>query len=223
MSNTCSKCGASVAPESTVCSACGTPVAAPVVPPPVSYAAAPAVPPPVSYAAAPGCLLRCRAKGGSALKIILIIVGVFVAIGVLAACVVGYGVYRVSKAVHVDKNGAATVETSNGKMSIGSDNSIGAAELGVDIYPGAAHAPGSLNFKGPDGSTATANFTTGDSVSQVVSFYKDKLGANATTMETGGGTILASDSSNPNNSVMVTVASQDGKTKFSIVHSTKTK
>ena len=168
------------------------------------------------------------AKGGSALKIILIVVGVFVVVGVLAACVVGYGVYRVSKsvsnAVHVDKNGSAmTIDTPNGTISAGSDTSIGAAELGVDIYPGAAHAPGSLNFKGPDGASATANFTTSDSVSQVVDFYKAKLGENATTMETSGGTILASDNGNPNNSVMITVASDGSKTKFSIVHSSKTK
>jgi hypothetical protein len=164
------------------------------------------------------------AKGGGALKIILIVVGVFVAIGVLAACVVGYGVYRVSKAVHVDKNGSSmTFDTPNGTISAGSNTSIGAAELGVDIYPGAAHAPGSLNIKGPTGASATANFTTSDSVSQVVDFYKDKLGANASTMESSGGTILTSDSSNPNNSVMVTVTSDGGKTKFSILHSTKTK
>ena len=164
------------------------------------------------------------AKGGGALKIILIVVGVFVAIGVLAACVVGYGVYRVSKAVHVDKNGSAmTIDTPNGSISAGSDTSIGAAELGVDIYPGAAHAPGSLNFKGPDGASATANFTTSDSVSQVVDFYKDKLGANSTTMETSGGTILTSGSSNPNNSLMVTVTSEGDKTKFSILHTSKTR
>jgi hypothetical protein len=165
------------------------------------------------------------AKGGGALKIILIVVGVFVAIGVLAACVVGYGVYRVSKAVHeAEKNGSSvTFNTPNGPVTTGSGSSIGAAELGVDIYPGAAHAPGSLNIKGPTGASATASFTTSDSVSQVVDFYKDKLGANATTMESSGGTILTSDSSNPNNSVMVTVTSDGGKTKFSILHSTKTK
>jgi hypothetical protein len=168
------------------------------------------------------------AKGGGALKIILIVVGVFVAIGVLAACVVGYGVYRVSKsvtnAVRVDKNGSAmTINTPNGTISAGSDNSLGAAELGVDIYPGATHAPGSLNVKGPNGATATANFTTSDSVSQVVDFYKDKLGANSTTMETSGGTILTSGSSNPNNSLMVTVTSEGDKTKFSILHTSKTR
>ncbi len=212
MSNTCTKCGATLAPESTFCPACGTPVAAAVAVPPVSYTAPVSAPPPQP------------AKGGGALKIILIVVGVFVAIGVLAACVIGYGVYRVSKAAHFDKNtGTMTLETSNGTISAGSNTSIGAAELGIDIYPGAAHAPGSLNFKGPDGASATANFTTSDSVSQVVDFYKAKLGENATTMETGGGTILASDNSNPNNSVMVTVASEGGKTKFSILHTTKTK
>ena len=136
------------------------------------------------------------AKGGSALKIILIVVGVFVVLGVLAAAWLAMESTEISKgvsnAVHVDKNGnAMTIDTPNGTISAGSDTSIGAAELGVDIYPGAAHAPGSMNFKGPDGASATANFTTSDSVSQVVDFYKAKLGENATTMETSGGTILS--------------------------------
>jgi hypothetical protein len=163
-------------------------------------------------------------KGGSALKIILIVVGVFVLLGVVAASVVGYGVYKVSKAVHADKNGSGmTIETPNGKISAGSDSSIGAAELGVDIYPGAAHAPGSMNLKSPDGSMSTANFTTNDSVRQVVDFYKGKLGENASTMETSSGTILTSDNSNPNDNLVITVSADGGKTKIGIVHSTKTK
>ena len=72
---------------------------------------------------------------------------------------------------------------------------------------------------------ATANFTTSDSVSQVVDFYKAKLGENATTMETGGGTILASDNSNPKNSVQIghRRLPRAEKASFSIVHSSKTK
>jgi hypothetical protein len=164
-------------------------------------------------------------KGGNALKIILIVVGVFVLLGVVAASVIGYGAYRITKAVHLDKNGngGMTIETPNGKISAGSDSSIGSAELGVDIYPGAAHAPGSMNLKSSDGAMATANFTTSDSVRQVVDFYKDKLGENASTMETSGGTILTSDNSNPNDNVVITVSADGGKTKIGIVHSTKTK
>jgi hypothetical protein len=161
------------------------------------------------------------AKGG-ATKIILIVAGVILAIGVMAAAVIGYGAYRISKAVHLDKNGTATtIDTPNGSISVGSDSSIGASELGVDIYPGAAHAPGSMNLKSPDGSMATANFTTSDSVSQVADFYKARLGVNASTMETNGGTILTSDSSNPNDTLVITVTSEDGRTKIGIVHSTK--
>jgi hypothetical protein len=162
--------------------------------------------------------------GGGALKIILIVVGVFVLLGVIAASVVGYGVYRVSKAVHVDKNGAGvTVDTPNGKITTGSDSSIGAAELGVDVYPGAARGPGSLNLKSPDGAMTTANFTTSDSVSEVVDFYRARLGTNATVLESGQGATLTSDSSISNDSVVVTVSSSDnGKTKIVILHSTKT-
>ncbi len=163
-------------------------------------------------------------KGGGALKIILIVVGVFVAVGVLAACVVGYGVYKVSKAVHVDKNGSAmTIDTPTGTISAGSDSSIGAAELGVDIYPGAMHASGSMNIKSSDGAMATANFTTSDSVRQVVDFYKARLGENASTMETSGGTILTSDNSRPSDSLVITVSADGGKTKIGIVHSSKNK
>jgi len=162
--------------------------------------------------------------GGGALKIILIVVGVFVLLGVIAASVVGYGVYRVSKAVHVDKDGAGmTIDTPNGKISAGSDSSIGSAELGVDVYPGAVHGPGSLNLKSQDGAMTTASFTTSDSVSEVVDFYKAKLGTNATTIESNGGTILTSDNSIPNDSVVVSVNSDDGKTKIGIVHTTKSK
>jgi hypothetical protein len=161
------------------------------------------------------------AKGGGALKIILIVVGVFVALGVLAACVVGYGVYRVSKAVHVDKNGNSTMTIGSQTITTGSDTSISASDLGVDVYPGAAHAPGSMNMKSSEGSMTTASYTTSDSVTQVVDFYKSKLGENATTMETGGGTILTSGNNNPKDNVVITVSAQGGKTKIGIVHSTK--
>jgi hypothetical protein len=183
-----------------------------------------AAPPPVAYAAAVPAPMP-PVKGSGALKIILIVVGVFVLLGVVAASVIGYGAYRISKAVHVDKNGngGMTINTANGSITAGSDSSIGAAELGVDVYPGASHAPGSMNIKSPDGAMATANFTTSDSVRQVVDFYKAKLGENASTMETSSGTILTSDNSNPNDSLVITVSADGGKTKIGIVHSTKNK
>jgi hypothetical protein len=210
VSNTCTKCGTTIASESTSCPACGAPVAAPVAAQPVAYTAPAAVPPPAQ-----------PVKGGSALKIILIIVAVFVLIGVLAACVVGYGVYKVAHAVHVDKNGVATIDTPNGTITSGSDASVSASDLGIDIYPGAVRGQGSMNFKTSQGSMTTAVYTTTDSVSQVVDFYKSKLGENASVMETGGGTILTSGNNNPNDSVVITVSSESGKTKVAIVHSTK--
>jgi hypothetical protein len=161
------------------------------------------------------------AKGGGALKIILIVVGVFVVLGVLAVGVIGFIGWRVARSVHLDKNGNSTMTIGSQTITTGSDTSISASDLGIDVYPGAAHAPGSMNIKSSEGSMTTASYTTSDSVSQVVEFYKSKLGENATTMESGGGTILTSGNNNPKDTVVITVSAQGGKTKFGIVHSTK--
>jgi hypothetical protein len=161
------------------------------------------------------------AKGGGALKIILIVVGVFVVLGVLAVGVIGFIGWRVSRSVHVDKNGNGTMTIGNQTITTGPDTSISASDLGIDVYPGAAHAPGSMNMKSAEGSVTIASYTTSDSVSQVVDFYKSKLGENATVVETGGRTRLTSGNNNPKDSLVITVAAEGGKTKISIIHSTK--
>jgi hypothetical protein len=161
-------------------------------------------------------------KGGSnTLKIVLIVVGVFVLLGVLAIAAVGFIGWKVARSAHLDKNGNGTMTIGNSTITTGPDTSISASDLGVDVYPGAVHAPGSMNIKSSEGSMTTASYTTSDSVSQVVEFYKSKLGDNATTMESGSGTILTSGNNNPKDSVVITVTPQDGKTKIGIVHSTK--
>jgi hypothetical protein len=232
VSNFCTKCGASIAPESTFCSSCGTPIQAPIaqnpaapnpsaVPPP---AAAPYIPPPVAqapqaYVPVPMQPVPVQTtSGGGALKIILIVVGVFVLLGVLAASVVGFIGWRVARAVRLDKNGALSIDTPNGTVSAGSDSSVGPSDLGVDAYPGATRGQGSLNLHTPAGSMVSANYTTSDSAGQVVDFYKSKLGSNVNTVETGTGTMLTSADPDAASKIMVTISPQGNKTRISIVH-----
>jgi hypothetical protein len=69
----------------------------------------------------------------------------------------------------------------------------------------------------------TSAFTTRDSPSQVVSFYQDKLGANAEVNQTSDGTTLerATQTGGDSDSLLITVSpsEQDGQTKIVIVHS----
>jgi hypothetical protein len=230
MSNFCTKCGAAVSPDSTFCPACGNTIAAAA--PPAAFAAQPPAPaatpayvaptPPPAYppAAAPP-----SGGGSSALKIILIIVGVIVLIGIIGVSVVGYGAYRLAHAVHenihVDSK-TGDVDIAGSSFSTNSSSTLSAADLGVDIYPGAVKGEGSMNLKTPQGSMITAIYTTKDPVAQVVDFYKGKLGDQASTVETGNGTMLTNASNNDDTSkLVITVTPEGGSTKIAIVHTTK--
>jgi hypothetical protein len=162
-------------------------------------------------------------KGGtSALKIILIILGIFVFLILLVVSVIGYGVWRVSKSVHVNKDtGAITMPG----MSMNDPGlKLTAQDLGTEIYPGAIQAKtGSMRMKFGGTSSLTGIFHTSDSQAQVVAFYKDKLGSGATAMEFGPVAILTRVGGN-HDSVTVTVsqkASEDGSTQIQIQHTVK--
>ena len=65
----------------------------------------------------------------------------------------------------------------------------------------------------------TSVFTSSDPTEKIVSFYKEKLGDQASIVQTGNGTMLTSGEKNKN-SVMVTITPQDGKSKIAIIHVT---
>ncbi len=68
----------------------------------------------------------------------------------------------------------------------------------------------------------TAVFTTTDSVEKVVDFYKDKLGANPSVVQSPTGAVLSS-SDNDKQGVMVTVGKDGGSggTSITILRTTK--
>jgi len=205
----CTKCGAAITPETQFCTTCGAPTAAPAT----GYAAPGyGAPPPVQYSqpyappvAAP------QGSGGSALKIILIIVAVFVGLGVLGVAIFAFSVWHIAHAVRVDSNGeSVTVNTPGGTISSSTSQSYSASEMGTDL---------------PGSSMVTAVYVTSDSKDKVLDFYKSRMGGGASVYDAEESAVLTAKKGDKE-SVMVTISSKpseaDGKTKIAIMH-TKSK
>src|ERR1700738_2193006 len=105
MASFCSKCGAELSGETKFCQGCGTPT---------GFAAAPVA---AAGQAPAGQAPAAAAPSSSALKLILIIIGVIGGLGVLSVIAVMFAAWRVSKSVHVDKAGGVTISTPAGKFS----------------------------------------------------------------------------------------------------------
>jgi len=206
----CAKCGAELTPDKQFCTACGTPVAAPVA---VVAQAQPAAVPPKS--------------GTSALKIILIILAVFVGLGILGAGAFGFMVWRIARSVHVSgPNGQVTMNTPGGTITANSNESFTASELGIDIYPGAQPGKGSMRMIIAGSSVVHGIFVTSDSKDQVYNYYKGKLGSDSFEMNNGNSAVLSVNKPNKE-SIMITITANsgqnDGKTQISIMHSISNK
>jgi hypothetical protein len=136
----------------------------PVAPPPQPMAAAPYQP--VAVAPPPK-------QGSSALKIVLIVVGIFVCLGVLAAGVVGYGIYKVAHAVKTAANGQISINSPGGSFSASTTQSVSSSDLGIAVYPGATQGKGGLHMTIAGKSMVSQTYLTSDSKDQVIAFYKD--------------------------------------------------
>jgi len=219
MAGFCSKCGAELSPDSRFCVGCGAPTgfAAPAA---VPAGVAPAGQVPVGPAP------PVTAPSSGTVKVVLIIVGVLVGLGLLCAFAVMFGLWRISRSVHVDQTGGVTITTPGGKFSTGhtSGAHLSETEVGAPIYPGAVAEEGGFKLGADSGSMATYVFKTSDSVPQVLAFYRDKLGPKSTVVETPQGGIVTA-AKNDNEGIMVTVGHDDSenKTSISITHATSTK
>lgn len=168
-----------------------------------------------------------KSGGGSVLKIVLIVLGVIVVLVMLVVGVIGYGIWRVSRAVHVNTaTGETTIHTQGGTFSANSTQTYTADELGTAIYPGAQPAKGGMRMNLPTGSMVEASYVTTDSKEQVVTFYKNKFGSQASTVDTDDGAIVTVTKSKQD-SVIVTITQKpnesDGKTQIHILHTINTK
>jgi hypothetical protein len=156
------------------------------------------------------------------------VIAVFVGLGVIAAGVVGYGIYKVKQAVHLDNSGNATLSALGANISAGKNVNVSEADLGVPFYPGATRGEGGLHMSLPTGSVDTAVFTTDDPVSAVTAFYKGKLGENESDINSDTGTVLTSgkQGANGKSGTMITIGpgsgDKSGKTQITITHTVST-
>lgn len=225
MANFCTRCGTTLKPDTRFCTSCGAPVdsqSAPSTGPAYTGPAQPVVP-----ISAP--VPVPQSSGSSAVKIILIVVAVCVGLGIIGAGVFAFTVWRVAHSIHVSSSGPdgkVTVDTGNGSVTASDGQTFTASDLGVELYPGAQSGHGSLKMDLPTGSMITGVFVTGDPKDKVVAFYKDKLGSQASTFDSGSSAVLSVNKGD-HESVMVTVnadsGQDDGKTRISIVHTRSSK
>jgi len=220
----CTKCGASIPEGTQFCTVCGQPVGAASAPSPQP---GPAAPPAWTPVAAPSSAPTAYAqpvqqRSGGAVKVILIIVGAFVGLGILCVALVMFGLWRVSRAVHVSNDGSVKISTPQGTLTAGSSARVSASDLGIDIYPGATRHEGGMQITTAKGSTVSAVFSTDDPLDKVVAFYKDKMGGGLSVFQNDQGAVLTMNSADNKSSVVVTVssdaASTDGHTKIAIMH-----
>jgi hypothetical protein len=183
---------------------------APIPPNPAYQNIPPQIPPPPTT------------SGNTVLKIVLIVVGVFVLLGVIVAGVIGVGVYKVAKSVHKDSSGSVSISTPGGTITTGQSANVSAADLGVDLYPGATTGEGSMNMKTPNSSMVTAVYLSSDPPDKIVAFYKEKLGDQGSIVQTSNGTVLSAGDKDRNN-VVITITPEGNSSKIAIVHVTNTK
>jgi hypothetical protein len=160
-------------------------------------------------------------KSGGALKVVLIVLGVFAAVVVLLFGLLAYGCYHIAHSFAHSVNGKSTI-TIPGGGSVSTNDSATPAELGTDIYPGAKAVHGGSKISMPNGSIITGVFGTQDSVQQVEAFYKDKFGSTAVDYGSGEGAMVSKKVADKE-SINVTItanksANADYKTKFIIMH-----
>jgi flagellar basal body-associated protein FliL len=167
----CNKCGTEIKQGTRFCSKCGAPILASAFPSastPASASApnqAPSAPP----AASP--------QSSNALKIVLIIVGVILVIGVLGVGALTFVGLRIAKHTHVKQEGEhVKVETPFGTVESTKDPEQAAKDLGIEIYPGAeVRQNGAASATLGNLHSVNAEFESDDSVEKVCSFYKSKF------------------------------------------------
>jgi len=212
MAQFCTSCGSPVEENLKFCPKCGAQIAVPS--PPAPAAAAPAAGGP---AAAPA------AKGSPILKIILIVVGLFVVIGIIGAAAGIYVVYKAKQKVTSMVESARTTPGELGTPEIrlerGGEGSEAASLATVDVppYPGSAatEAGGDFTFGGKGG-ISSQEYETTDSVEQVLAFYRDKFGSKIRIQESEGNAMFTLSTPGGLTTVTITRQEDSGVTKINI-------
>jgi hypothetical protein len=209
----CNSCGASLAPGIRFCNKCGAAILASSPAPNVAtpVMAGSTVPAASVPAANPG-------QGSGALKVILIVVGVIVLLGILSVGSFAFFAWRIARHAHLSQDGNnVKVETPFGNVETTQDPHDAARNLGVEIYPGAEvlkDGSASATFGGVH--TASVSSESTDSVDKIASFYKGKFpNAMVTSSDADRCTIIANDRKSM---ITINIEAEGGKTKIQITN-----
>jgi hypothetical protein len=210
----CNSCGADLGAGTRFCNKCGAAVLS-SAPASAFRSAAPSSP--ATPAPAP---TQTPSQGGSALKIVLIVVGVIVLIGILGMASIGFFAWRVARHTHVRQEGDnVKVETPFGTVESTKDPQEATRDLGVDIYPGAKvlkEGTVSATFGGVH--SVSINLESDDSVDKVTSFYKSKFpNAMVTTANSNQATIVSNEHKNL---ITINIRADGDRTKILITNLT---
>jgi hypothetical protein len=156
------------------------------------------------------------AQSNSALKTVLIIVGVIVILGIVGIASLTFVGLHIARNSHVTQEGDhVKVETPFGRVETSKDPEQAAKDLGIDIYPGAdveQHGASTATFGGIR--TSTAAFESDDSTDKVCSFYRSKFpDARVSASESNHCTIV---SDSGGNIVTINVESRGDRCRFQI-------
>jgi zinc-ribbon domain len=167
----CNKCGTEITQGTRFCNKCGAPILASGFASSSPTASASTPPPSPAVPQAP------PQSGSNALKIVLIIVGVVLVIGVLGVGALTFVGLRIAKHTHVKQEGDhVKVETPFGTVESTKDPEQAAKDLGIEIYPGAeVRQNGAASATLGNLHTVNAEFDSSDSVDKVCNFYKSKF------------------------------------------------
>src|SRR5580692_821473 len=209
----CNSCGASLAPGIRFCNKCGAAI--------LASSPAPNVATPVmagSTIPAASVPAANAGQGSGALKVILIVVGVVVLLGILSVGSFAFFAWRIARHAHVRQDGNnVKVETPFGNVETTQDPHDAARNLGVEIYPGAEvlkDGSASATFGGVH--TASVSSESTDSVDKIASFYKGKFpNAMVTSSDAGRSTIIANDHKSM---ITINIEAEGGKTKIQITN-----
>lgn len=211
MASFCTKCGARLDETAKFCAACGTTAAgAPAAASPHPPAPASAIPPPPAATASRGM--------PSAIKILLGVVAVVLVVGLLGIAAAGYFAYRVARD-HVDvdaRSGQVSLQTREGKVTVGKMGTVSEADLGIPIYPSAQPSEAGLEVSSPKGGVRTYVFTTSDSITQVTDFYKEKLADDLKTTATSPDGAVLTLEGYKGADYIITVGREMGRTSLTI-------
>jgi len=193
----CNSCGATLEAGAKFCPKCGAvvPMAAGI---PTTVPSTPVASP----------------QGSGALKVVLIVVAVVIALGILGIGTLTFVIHRIAHNSRVrNGDGNVQVETPFGSVQSTNNPDDAVRNLGIDPYPGARVLRGnSATIGGMH--TVTAQFESDDSVDKVMAFYSSKL-PNARVNSKGQNhcTIVSTDKKNI---VTINIAPEGNKSQINI-------